>query len=155
MLQGIVFENLRKTGSGCLTHLNIELSCRSAARMNVVAKLSNLQHLTIRQHSSVWEDDPLRLRPLCGLKQLCSLEVENVDHVARPPTGLALHHVTNIGVRCSCLRDWDLLYLVGWTPQLKVLTIECCPLLTAEGLTQAVTASPKLRALNIIHVGPR
>jgi hypothetical protein len=155
MLQGIVFKNLTETGSGCLTHLNIELSCRSAARINVVAKLSNLQHLTIRQHSSVWEDSPLYLRPLCGLEQLCSLEVEDVDHVAPPPTGLALHHVTHIGVRCSFLQDWDLQHLGLWSPQLEVLTIECCPLLTAEGLTQAVSASPTLRALNIIHVGPR
>jgi hypothetical protein len=122
--------------------------------MTGVGQLTNLRHLTVdNQDFGPWDVDPLDLSALCGLERLCSLEVDKIDHIAPPPTGHALHHVTNIRVRRSQLRDLDLLYLVRWTPQLEVLTIECCPLLTSEGFTQAVTASPTLRALNIM--GPR
>ncbi len=118
-----------------------------------VGQLTNLRHLTVRHHPGPWYVDTLDLSALCGLERLCTLEVSNMDHIAPPPTGLALHHVTNITVRGSCLRDLDLQHLVRWTPQLEVLTIEGCPLLTSEGFTQAVTASPMLRALYIM--GPR
>jgi hypothetical protein len=156
MLQGVVFKNLREAGWGRLTHLTVEIPCFSVIDMTGVGQLTNLRHLTVRHDFCPWgEVYPLHFSALCGLEQLCTLEVEGIDRILPPPRGHALHHVTHISVRCSGLRDWELQHLVLWSPQLEVLSVECCPLLTAVRLIKAVTASPTLRALNIIHVGPR